>query len=117
MSPLEQLRALAGEVDRICVVLTAPSPERLDACSSALESATARLAALQQDLATLAPDPAVLAAAWRLHAAIRRAGALLDGAAVYHARWRQIVSVRLAGYGADGRAAEPAAHGRLCLTG
>jgi hypothetical protein len=117
MTPLEELRLTTGQAGAACSLLEAPCPDALDACSTALEAAAERLAALQSSGVELAGNPAAFAEAWRLRRAVRRAAALLAKAAAYHHEWQELVGIMTAGYGPSGQAAESARPSRVCLQG
>jgi hypothetical protein len=117
MTPLEELRHIAGQAGAACDLLEAPSPDALDGCSTALEAAVDRLASLQSRGAEFAGNAEALAEAWRLRRTARRAAALLEKAAAYHRDWHALVGVMTAGYGPGGQAAESPRAGRVCLQG
>ena len=117
MTPLEELRLTTGQAGAACILLEAPSPDALDGCSTALEAAAGRLAALQSSGTQLAAHPEALAEAWRLRRTVRRAAALLEKAAAYHDEWQELIGIMAAGYGPGGHAAESSRPGRVCLQG
>lgn len=117
MTPLEELRSSTAEIDSVCGLLAAPSPDALDGCSAVLEAAARRLEALQPCLSGFAADAEALAEAWHLQRTVRRAGVLLANAAAYHRNWQDLLAVRTAGYGPDGRPGEPSRTGSLCMRG
>jgi hypothetical protein len=117
VTPLEELRSSAAEVEAACGMLAAPDPEALDSCSAVLEEAARRLEALQPCLTGLTADPEALAEAWRLQRTVRRAGVLLANAAAYHQNWQDLIAVRTSGYGPGGRPGEPSRGGSLCMRG
>jgi len=103
----EQLAAARKELERVCDLLLAPSPEALDQCASLLQSAVAQVTASKAAIATPAPrQPGATAEGRRLHAAVRRARRLLEAANEYHQNWARRIGILSAGY--DGRG-EPAA--------
>src|SRR3954449_6669003 len=117
MTPLDELRLTTGQAGAACGLLETPAPDALDGCSTALEAAAGRLAALQSSLPELAAHPDALAEAWRLRRTVRRAAALLANAAAYHQEWQELVGIMTAGYGPGGQAAESPRPGRVCLEG
>jgi hypothetical protein len=117
MRPLDELRLTTGQAGAACILLETPTPDALDGCSTALEAAAGRLAALQSAGAELSAHPEALAEAWRLRRTVRRAAVLLAKAAAYHHDWQELVGIMSAGYGPGGRAAESPRPGRVCLEG
>jgi len=117
MTLLDQLRSCTGQAGVAGKLLEMPAPDALDGCSTALEAAAGRLAALQSSLPGLAGNPEALAEAWRLRRTVRRAAALLGNAASYHREWQELVGVMTAGYGPGGQPAESPRSGRVCLRG
>lgn len=117
MNVVKQLGARAGDVDRACDLLQAPTPDALELCCSTLQAAAERLLALQTELAGAAGNAEALAEAWRLNRNVRRAEALLANAAAYHGQWRDLIAVKIAGYGPRGAAGTPALPGRLSVSG
>ena len=120
MSPatvVEQLAAARLELDRAGELLTAPSPDALDRCSSLLEDTGRRLAEWQPQLAAHVGDPDALAEAWRLRHSFRRTERLLQGAAEFHHNWIRLRGAMTGGYTASGEAS-PVLHGHsLSLQG
>ena len=117
MAPLDELRWSTGQAGIACALLEMPAPDALDGCSTALEAAAGRLAALQSRVGELAGNPEALAEAWRLRRTVFRAAALLEHAGAYHRHWQDLVGIMTGGYGPDGQPAEAARQGRVCLQG
>jgi hypothetical protein len=117
MTSAGQLRSASEQVQHACDLLLAPTPDALDLCSTLLEGAAGKLAALQPALHTGRGNAEALAEARRLRGAVRCAGALLANAAEYHHRWQACVAVRTSGYGPGGVPGEAAHPARLCVRG
>ena len=116
-SAIEQLNATRLELDRVCGLLTTPSPPSMDACTALLQAAASRLADCRPRWALQAGDPAALEEAWRLRRSFTRAGRLLQHAAEFHTGWERIRGAMAGGYTAGGEPA-PVVHGsRICLEG
>jgi len=114
---LEQLAAARNELDRAGELLTKPSPEAVDRCSSILEATGRQLAEWQPRLADAAGDPEALAEAWRLRNSFRRAERLLQSAGEFHSNWLRVRGAMTGGYTASGDSA-PIVHGhRISLQG
>ncbi|MCU1235905.1 MAG: hypothetical protein JWP63_3872 [Candidatus Solibacter sp.] len=113
----EQLAAARSELDRAGDLLTAPSPEAMDRCSSVLEATGRQLAEWQPRIAEALGDPDALAEAWRLRRSFRRTERLLQNAGEFHSNWIQVRGAMTGGYTASGDAA-PLLHGhRISLQG
>ena len=114
---VEQLAAARLELDRAGDLLTAPSPDALDRCSSVLEATGRRLAEWQPRLAEQAGDPDALAEAWRLRRSFRRTERLLHNAGDFHGNWVRLGGTMTGGYTSAGDAA-PIMHGhRISIQG
>jgi hypothetical protein len=117
MTSAGQLRSASEQVQHACDLLLAPTPDALDLCSTLLEGAAGKLAALQPALHRARGDAEQLDEARSLRDAVRCAGALLANAAEYHHRWQEWIGIRTSGYGPGGAPGEAAHPARLCLRG
>ena len=114
---VEQLAAARLALDRAGELLTAPSPQALDCCSSVLEATGRQLVEWQPRLAEEAGNPDALAEAWRLRRSFRRTERLLQNASDFHCNWARLRGAMTGGYTSAGEAA-PVLHGhRISLQG
>jgi hypothetical protein len=114
---VEQLAAVRRELDRAGALLTTPSPQALDSCSSVLESAGRQLLEWQPRLAEQAGNAEALAEAWHLRRSFQRTERLLQNAGDFHRNWTLLRGTLTGGYTATGQAA-PVDHGhRISLQG
>jgi hypothetical protein len=113
----EQLQTTRSHLDRVCAMLTAPSPEALDQCSALLEVAGRQLTEWQPRLRQSSGDAPAFEEARRLRTSLLRAGRLLEGASSFHNNWMRLRGAISGGYTERG---EPALvdHGsRIFLRG
>lgn len=112
---VEQLAASRAQLDTVCDLLRAPSPEIVEQCSRLLEAAGDQISASRPDLADAAGDPGALEEAWRLRRSFQRAAKLLDSAARFHENWLSIRGAMTGGYTNRGAPAAVQHTNRLCL--
>jgi hypothetical protein len=99
---VQAVSAISREVEGVCAMLTAPSPDALERCEGILHGVVSSFSALQPELAPAGRDPAVRNAVLRLRRSLERARGLLDTAFHYHDQWRVRMAASLAGYTRDG---------------
>ena len=97
-----QLQTTRSQLDCVCALLAAPSPEALDRCSALLEDACRRLADFEPRLRQNSGDPTALEEARRLRASALRAGRLLEGAGSFHNNWMRLRGAITGGYTGQG---------------
>jgi len=114
---VEGLSAARFQVERVCGLLVASSPEYLDGCPGLLERACSVIAEFRPWLCGVRSDPEALAEAYRLQFAVRHAARLLESAREYHAKWNRILGAMTGGYTPRGDPAPVIRPGRVCLTG
>jgi len=94
----EQLQTTRSHLDRVCAMLTTPTPEALDQCSAMLEAAGRQLTDWQSRLRPSSGDAPALEEARRLRASLLRAGRLLEGASSFHNNWMRLRGAMSGGY-------------------
>jgi hypothetical protein len=114
---VEQLMSARQQLDRACDLLTKPSPEALDSCSSVLEAAGRQLAEWQPSFSHQAGDAAALEEARRLRRSIVRTARLLQGAGDFHLNWLQLRGAMTGGYTETGESAPLMYGNRISLHG
>jgi len=114
---VEGLAAARFQVERVCGLLVAASPEFLDGCPGPLERACSVIAEFRPWLSEVQGDPDALAEAYRLQFAVRHAARLLESAWQYHAKWNRILGAMTGGYTRRGDPAPVIRPARVCLTG
>lgn len=113
----EQLQTTRSHLDRVCAMLTAPSPEALDQCSVLLEDAGRQLTDWQPALRQSAGEVPALEEARRLRTSLLLAGRLLEGAFSFHNNWLRLRGAISGGYTGHGEPS-PVNHGsRISLRG
>jgi len=110
MEDARAIAAISSEVERVCTLLKAPSPETLERCERILESAAASYAGLR-------PQRADRPAVEHLRSALGLAGQLLESAFQYHEQWRRRLWSSLAGYQPGGDPAVVVHPNRVSLRG
>lgn len=113
----ERLIATRSEVSRACDLLIASSPETLDACQNALQSAVTELIEFKAQVKTGPDDAGVRAIAQGVRAEVLRAARLLESLAAFYHGWERILGALTAGYTASGNPAPITRQGRLCFRG
>ena len=114
---VEQLMSARQQLDCACDLLTKPSPEALDRCSSVLEAARRQLAEWQPTFSQQAGNAAALEEAWQLRRSFVRTSRLLQGAGDFHLNWLRLRGAITGGYTKTGESA-PIMHGnRISLRG
>jgi len=103
---VEQLMSARQQLDLASDLLTKPSPEALDRCSSLLEATGRQLAECQPTFAQQAGNAVALEEAWRLRRSFVRTSRLLQSAGDFHRNWLQLRGAITGGYTETG---EPAA--------
>jgi hypothetical protein len=110
MGDVQAIAAMSSAVERVCTLLTTPSPETLERCERVLESAATSYAGLRLERAD---RPAVE----ELQSALALAGRLLESAFQYHEQWRRRLGASLAGYQPGGDPAAVVHPSRVTLKG
>jgi hypothetical protein len=114
---IEQLKSARQQLDFAGALLTKPSPEALDCCSSVLEAAGRQLAECQPTFVQQAGHAAALEEAWQLRRSFVRTARLLQGASDFHLNWLQLRGAMTGGYTETGESA-PLMHGhRISIQG
>jgi hypothetical protein len=114
---IEQLAAARLEIDRAGQLLTAPSPDAVECCASALEAAGRQLAGWHPRLAEQAGNPEALTEAWRLRRSFRLMQRLLQNASDFHWNWMNLRGSMTGGYTSSGEAAPILHRHRISLQG
>ena len=107
---VDQLKSARRQLDCACDLLTKPSPEALESCSSVLEAAGRQLAEWQPAFSRQAGSAAALEGAWRLRRSVVRTARLLRGAGDFHLNWLHLRGAMTGGYTETGESA-PLRHG------
>jgi hypothetical protein len=107
---VEQLMSARQQLDFACDLLTKPSPEAVESCSSMLEAAGRQLAECRPAFHQQGGNAAALEEAWRLRRSFERTSRLLRGAADFHLGWLQLRGAITGGYTETGQSA-PLMHG------
>ena len=114
---VEQLMSARQRLDLASDLLSRPSPEGLDCCSTLLEATGRQLEECRPALSRQAGDAAALEEAWRLRRSYVRTARLLRGAADFHLNWMKMRGAITGGYTNGGESA-PLRHGnRISLQG
>jgi hypothetical protein len=123
---MEQLVAARSDVEQACELLVTSSAASLDRCSRVLEAAGQRLRQSQPQLGATGNattnsggirDTTVLAEAYRLQAAVRRAASLLEGASGFHLNWSRLRDAMTGGYTVCGDPAPIPRGSRISIRG
>jgi hypothetical protein len=114
---LEQLMSARQQLDSAHDLLTKPSPETLDRCSSVLEAAGHQLAEWQPTFSQRAGNAAALEEAWRLRRSFVRTTRLLQGAGDFHLNWLRLRGAMTGGYTETGESAPLLHRNRISLHG
>jgi|SRR5271165_3527062 len=117
VSAAGKLVAARAEVMQACALLTAPTPEALNHCQTALERALSALTEFRSECQELSPGPGARSLACALRTEIGRAARLLQSLARFYHGWERILGTMSAGYTANGDPAPVARVGRLCCRG
>lgn len=114
---VEQLMSARQQLDLASNLLSKPSPEALESCSSLLEAAGRQLAEWQPAFSQQAGDAVALEEAWRLRRSFVRTARLLQGVGDFHRNWLQLRGALTGGYTETGQSA-PLMHAtRISLHG
>src|ERR1017187_2862266 len=114
---VEQLMSARQQLDVASNLLTKPSPEALESCSSVLEAAGRQLAECQPTFSQQAGDAATLEEAWRLRRSFLRTARLLRGVGDFHRNWLQLRGAITGGYTETGESAPLLHANRISLHG
>jgi hypothetical protein len=114
---VEQLMSARRQLDFACDLLTKPSPQAVDCCSSLLEETGRHLAECQPTFSQQAGNAAALEEAWRLRRSYLRTARLLQGAADFHLNWQKLRGAMTGGYTANGESAPLLHSNRISLHG
>ena len=114
---VEQLMSARRQLDFACDLLTKPSPEALDCCSSLLEATGRQLAECQPTFSQQVGNAAALEEAWRLRHSYERTARLLQGAADFHLNWLKLRGAMTGGYMGNGESAPVMHVNRISLHG
>ena len=95
---VDQLMSARQQLDLASNLLTKPSPEALESCSSLLEAAGRQLSEWQPAFSQQAGDAATLEEAWRLRRSFVRTSRLLQSAGDFHRNWLQLRGAITGGY-------------------
>jgi hypothetical protein len=118
MTPvLAALVASRTAVEEAAELLIYARPTTLERCAVVLERSCVTLASSRDSWRGARGDPALVAEARRLHAAVRHAGRLLRNARDYYARWNLILGAMMGGYTSRGDPAAVVRPSRVSLTG
>ena len=114
---VEQLVSARQQLDFAGTLLTKPSPDALDQCSTILEDAGRQLTQWAPEFSLRGEDAEALAEAWNLRRSYQRSSRLLQGAADFHMNWVKARGAMTGGYTGTGESA-PLLHGsRICVEG
>jgi hypothetical protein len=102
---VEQLMSARQQLDFASSLLTKPSPEALDRCSSVLEATGRQLAECQPVFAQQAGNADALEEAWRLRRSFVRTARLLRAVGDFHSNWLQLRGTITGGYTGTGESA------------
>jgi hypothetical protein len=102
---LKRLMSARQQLDFASKLLTRPSPEALDKCSSVLEAAGHDLAECQPALARQAGNAEALEEARRLRRSYVRTARLLRGAVDFYLNWMKFRGAMTGGYTGNGESA------------
>jgi hypothetical protein len=109
--------AVRQQLDVASDMLTKPSPEVLESCSSVLEAAGRQLAEFTPGFQRQAGNAAALEEAWRLKRSFRRTERLLQGAADFHLKWLHQRGAMTGGYTETGQSASLMLVNRISVHG
>ena len=113
-APVNRLATAHAELKRACDLLVEASPQALESCQAALESAVSQLGEFQRQRVASSPEHST---ARRVHAEVVRASRLLDNLSGYFRGWERVLGAMSAGYTAAGDPAPVARQGRLSCRG
>jgi hypothetical protein len=102
---VEQLISARRQLDFACDLLTKPSPEAVESCSSVLEAAGRQLADCRPILHQQGGNAAALEEARLLRRSFERTSRLLRGAADFHLGWLRLRGAMTVGYTETGESA------------
>jgi len=116
-SVAERLEKAHSEIKRACDLLTAPTPEAMDRCQSALQSALFELVEFRSKIKEISGSESTRRLARGLRAEVLRAARLLQNLAGFYRGWERILGAMTAGYTASGEPAPVTRLGRLNCRG
>ncbi len=113
----ELLVTAQSEVKRASDLLIAPTPEALNGCQNALQSAISQLNEYRAQHSENQPDSGAALLIKGLRTEVVRAGRLLQNLARFHQGWDRVLGSISGGYLAGGSPAPVARTGRICCRG